>query len=378
MDNISDDKAAGYVELHIISSPQVDHTAMQDADAIDETAVDEIEETAELESWDSVKSIYHVALLDYYLVLMAKLPSLATVEGQKTQKILQDIEHPFSEFVTLDLRTVVWLNRSYRVLLFFAALFSQIVLPIAFLNQWITDAGAYHNFNTIVRPQNGPPDTYTQISQGVVGESSEYLAKSGILWGGETLECSALHSLPSSPSLSHQVTDLILTVRNTPSGCFVVFSTAMENWESLRFSTRFISSRAAGHLIPILLFYTLYLVVEFILFVAFMLILRSETPIDAVLNGVGILCVLDIDRLLSLPLSKMEESLLRGAVKAEGSKAPSVWTRRLLNASRIVLLMAKVAYWLWFLVQIRINGLSSYEASTSDPFGDLVGPVAEP
>jgi hypothetical protein len=54
----------------------------------------------------------------------------------------------------------------------------------------------------------------------------------------------------------------------------------MENWESLRFSTMFISSRTAGHLIPILIFYSLYLVVEFILFVAFMLILRSETPID--------------------------------------------------------------------------------------------------
>ena len=97
--------------------------------------------------------------------------------------------------------------------------------------QWITEAGSYHNFNTIVRPQNGPPDVYTQISQGVVG-------------------------------------------------CFVIFSTAMENWESLRFSTMFICSRTAGHLIPILIFYSLYLVVEFILFVAFMLILRSETPID--------------------------------------------------------------------------------------------------
>jgi hypothetical protein len=86
----------------------------------------------------------------------------------------------------------------------------------------------------------------------------------------------------------------------------------------------------------------------------------------AVLNGVGILCVLDIDRLLSLPLSKLEKNLLSEAVKAEGHTTPSVWTRRVLNFSRIILLFAKLAYWCWFLNQIRANG--QYYPAATDPY----------
>ena len=293
--------------------PDTEHVAIEM-----ENQIADIGETAELESWNSVKSIYHVALLDYYLVFVAKLPTSLEPEDGGTHGADKSLHHALSEFFTLDNKTAIQLNRCYRILLLFAALFSQIILPIAFLNQWITDSGAYHTFNTIVRPPNGPPDIYTQIAQGVVG-------------------------------------------------CFVVFSTAMENWESLRLSTHFISNRTVGHLIPILIFYTLYLVVEFILFVAFMLILRSETPLDAVLNGVGILCVLDIDRLLSLPLSKLEKNQLSRAVRGEGSKRTCISTRWILNASRIVLLMAKMAYWIWFLSQIRINGNSAdYPATPGD------------
>jgi hypothetical protein len=131
----SDDKSKnpdeGHIELQI-SPEQGNAMRAEHTDAIE----DELNE-AELESWDSVKSIYHAALLDYYLVLVAKTPPRASaVEEMESKHIRKgSIIHPFSEFFTIDVKTYVWLSRAYRVLLFFAALFSQIILPIAFLNQ---------------------------------------------------------------------------------------------------------------------------------------------------------------------------------------------------------------------------------------------------
>jgi hypothetical protein len=148
----SDDKMKipdeGHIELQI--SPEQGNAMRADMRAEHVDAIEDELNEVELESWDSVKSIYHAALLDYYLVLVAKTPSrapavvMAVVEMERKHIRKGSISHPFSEFFAIDINTYVWLSRAYRVLLFFAALFSQIILPIAFLNQVCLILLAWH------------------------------------------------------------------------------------------------------------------------------------------------------------------------------------------------------------------------------------------